>query len=793
MKVSLNWIRDYVDFTDNIKEYTEKLTMSGTKVEGYEVIGENIKNVVVGKVLSTVHHPNSDHLTICRVDVGGERPLQIITGASNVKAGDMVPVCKDGAVLPDGKVIKKGKLRGELSEGMLCSLQELELTKHDFPYADEDGIFILQEDCKVGEDIRDALMLKDVLVDFELTFNRPDCLAFLGIARETAATFKTRLNYKELFVKPKNNGENASDYISVRVENPVLCPRYTARVVKNVKIAPSPLWMRARLRACGIRPINNIVDITNYVMLEYGQPMHAFDYNFITSKTIVIRNAAEGEKITTLDGIERQLDSSMLCIADGEKAIALAGVMGGENSEITDNTVTVVFESANFNRENIRFTSREVGLRTDSSKRFEKGLPPYNALIAINRACELVELIGCGEVVDGVIDQCSADINPTKVKFEPERINSLLGTDISKSEMAEILSGIDISLEGDYLIVPPYRNDIINTADVAEEVVRLYGLDNINGNLFAGEATEGKLTENYDFLQKINKAMTALGFYEIYTYSLTSPALFDQIRLPETDKRRDVIRLLNPIGDETSVLRTTPLPSLLGCLETNFNRRILSAKLFETATVYAKDGEGMSREWRILCMGYYGSGDFYEIKGYVEELLKFLGITGYTITKEDSLATYHPGRCAKVVVGSDEIGIFGQLHPLVSREFGLDDGVYAAEIEVDLLRKHHAKQKQYVPIPVYPAVERDLSLVMDEDIQAGEVISLISAAAGKYLESVKVFDVYRGKGIGEGKKSMAFRLTFRKEDGTLNDSEVEKEIQSILTGLKQEKGIVIRS
>lgn len=795
MKVSLNWIRDYVDFTDNIKEYTEKLTMSGTKVEGYEIYGENIKNVVVGKIISTTPHPDSDHLTICQVDVGGEKPLQIVTGATNVKAGDIVPVCKHGAVLPDGKVIKTGKLRGVVSEGMLCSVSELDLTKHDFPYAEEDGIFLIDETdvkCKVGDDIRDALILNDVLVDFELTFNRPDCLAFLGIARETAATFKTALKYKEPFVAPKNNGETAADYVSVRVENPTLCPRYTARVVKNVKIAPSPLWLRARLKACGIRPINNIVDITNYVMLEYGQPMHAFDYNFITSKTIVIRNAAEGEKITTLDGVERQLDSSMLCIADGEKAIALAGIMGGENSEITDSTTTVVFESANFNRENVRLTSRKVGLRTDSSKRFEKGLPPYNALVAINRACELVELLGCGEVVDGVIDQCFANINPTKVKFEPEKINTLLGTSITREEMADILKWLDITLDGDYLVIPPYRNDIEKTADVAEEVVRLYGLDNITGTNFKGESKEGKFTENYDFLLKVHSALVSLGFNEIYSYSLTSPVFFDKIRLPENDERRNAIKLINPIGDETSVLRTTPLPSLLSCLETNYNRRTLSAKLYETATVYKKAGD-MSEERKVLSLGFYGDGDFYQMKGYIEEILNYFGITGYTVVRDDTGTTYHPGRCAKIVVGNEEIGIFGQIHPLVAGEFGMDCEVYAAEIEINGLLKYHTREKQYTPIPVYPAVERDLSLVMDEDTEAGQVISLIKTYAGKQLEKVNVFDVYRGKGVEAGKKSMAFRLTFRKADGTLNDSEVDGKIQKILLMLKDKNSIVLRS
>ncbi|MDD4124256.1 MAG: phenylalanine--tRNA ligase subunit beta [Eubacteriales bacterium] len=793
MKVSLNWIRDYVDFTDNIGEYTEKMTMSGTKVEGYETLGENIQNIVAGKVLSTEPHPDSDHLTVCKVDTGGESPLQIVTGAVNVKAGDMVPVCINGARLPDGKVIKTGKLRGVLSEGMLCSINELELSLHDFPYADENGIFIMKESCRPGDDIRDVLMLRDVLVDFELTFNRPDCLAFLGIARETAATFGVKLKYREPDISPKNNGETVSDYIAVKVENPALCPRYTARVINNVKIQASPLWMRARLRACGVRPINNIVDITNYVMLEYGQPMHAFDYSFITSKTIVVRNASGGEKITTLDGTVRELDDTMLCIADGEKAIALAGIMGGENSEISDSTAAVVFESANFNRENIRFTSRTVGLRTDSSKRFEKGLPPYNALLAVNRACELVELLGCGEVVNGAIDVCQANIQPTRVKFDPERVNQLLGTNLSKEEMADILKKIEITADGNELIVPPYRNDIINTADVAEEVVRLYGLDNIQGTCFEGRAREGRLTESYGFVGKTGSACVALGFNEIYTYSFISPSFLDKIRLSLNDEKRDVIRLLNPIGDETSVMRTTALPSLLSCMETNYSRRILSAKLFETATVYKKAPDGMSDERKILCMGFYGGGDFYDMKGYIEAVFAFLGITNHAFVRDETGGTYHPGRCALITAGGKPIGIFGQIHPLTAKEFGLDCEVYAAEIEINGLYENRTREPQYIPVPVYPAVERDLALVMNEDTEAGEVISLIRKYSGKFLTGVEVFDVYRGKGIEAGKKSIAFRLTYRKSDGTLNDGEVDGAVNKVLRRLQEDKEIVIRS
>ena len=791
MKVSLDWIKDYASFPADIREYTEGMTMSGTKVEGWEDTAEGIENIVVGKVLSLERHPDSDHLWVCSVDVGGERPLQIVTGAQNVNAGDIVPVCLDGAKLPDGKSIKTGKLRGVLSEGMLCSLGELGLTLHDFPYAVEDGIFIMQEDCKPGDDIRDALKLRDVLVDFELTFNRPDCLAFLGIARETAATFRTPLRYTEPHVEPKNDGDDVKNYVSVKVENTSLCPRYTARAVKNVKIAPSPLWMRARLRACGVRPINNIVDITNYVMLEYGQPMHAFDHEFIKSRSIVVRNACENESITTLDGAVRALDRSMLVIADGERAIALAGVMGGENSEINDSTKTVIFESANFNRENIRFTSRAVGLRTDSSKRFEKGLPPYNTLPAIERACQLVELLGCGEVVDGIIDVCNTCVAPYKVDFKPERINQILGTSLSEKEIADILALIGFEAKDGKVTVPPYRTDIVNTADLAEEVGRLYGVDRIEGTLFECRAAEGHITPVRQLCDTLGDCCTGLGYSEIYTYSFISPLWFDKIRLPAGDARRDVITVRNPLGDETSVMRSTALPSMLSCMALNYSRHNLRAKLFETATVFRKSGE-MSDERRILCLGSYGKGDFFDLKGDIAAILAALGIDNAAYVRCDSEHSYHPGRCAAVYAGDVRLGVMGQIHPLVADEFGLECECYAAEIEVNALLACR-REPNYTPIPVFPASERDLALVMGEDTEAGGVCELIKKNGGKALVSVSVFDVYRGKGVEEGKKSVAFRLLFRLPDKTLSDEEVDKAVAKILKRLSEDAGIELRS
>ncbi len=793
MRVSLNWIKDYVDINVNTRDYTEAMTMSGTKVESFENLGDDVQNIVVGKIISTEKHPDSDHLIICQIDISEENKLQIVTGAQNVKAGDIVPVCKNGAVLPDGKVIKTGKLRGVLSEGMLCSLGELGLDKHDFPYADEDGIFLLEEDCKLGDDIRDVCMLKDTVVDFELTFNRPDCLAFTAIARESAAALNQPFKYTEPVCPVNGDGDDISNYLSVDVNDTALCPRYTAKAVKNVKIGPSPLWLRARLRACGVRPINNIVDITNYVMLEYGQPMHAFDHTFIKSKNIIVRRANENESITTLDSTERKLDTSMLVIADGEKPIALAGIMGGENSEINDNTTTVIFESANFNRENIRLTARTVGLRTESSRRFEKGLPAYNTMLAINRACELVKELCCGDVVDGVIDINNADINPTRVKFAPERINQILGTNISRDEMANILSRVEMTVDGDELIVPPYRNDIINTADVSEEVVRLYGLDNIEATLFECRAVEGKLTNYQKFIRSINDICTGLGFDEIYTYSFISPKMLDKIRVPADDVRRDTIKITNPLGDDTSVMRTTALPSILDALMHNYNHRIPSCRLFECATLYQKSDDAMSYETKSLAVAFYGSGNFYDMKGYIEAILNHLGVMDYRIQSDTENTSYHPGRCAKVLIGDKKVGSFGQIHPSVAAEFELDTDVYAATLDVTKMYGKSENDKHYKPLPMFPGIERDLALVMDKDIEAQSVIDSIMRYANKSLCSVTVFDVYTGKGIEEGKKSVAFRLTFRLPDKTMNDAEVEQSVSKILKKLKENQDIDIRS
>ncbi|MBQ9848535.1 MAG: phenylalanine--tRNA ligase subunit beta [Clostridia bacterium] len=793
MEVSLNWLKDYVNIPADIKTFCDGMTMTGTKVEGYKLLGSDIEKVVVGKIMSTEPHPDSDHLIICQIDVGAAEKLQIVTGAQNVKAGDIVPVCLDGARLPGGKVIKTGKLRGVLSQGMLCSLSELGLTAHDFPYAIEDGIFILQEDCKLGDDIRDVCLLNDTVVEFELTFNRPDCLSYLGIAREVAATFGEKANIPCPKVKETPDAKKASDYIKVNVQNTELCPRYTARVVKNVKIGPSPLWLRAKLRAAGVRPINNIVDITNYVMLEYGQPMHAFDYEYIKSREINVRNAAEGEEIVTLDGVTRKLTSDMLVIADGSRAVALAGVMGGENSEITDSTGTVVFESANFARESIRKTSKAVGLRTESSAKFEKGLPACNTLPAVDRAAELVEMLECGEVVEGIIDINNADIDERVVAYDRARINALLGTAIPDEEMDKLLASVElVPDQNGGLLVPPYRSDIINTADIAEEVVRLYGFDNIEPTMFFGNADLGGRSEVEAFRYRINDAMAGLGYCESCTYSFVSPRSLDKINVPAESELRDFIRLINPLGEDTSVMRTHPLPSMLEVIARNVSRKVSKCKMSEIMTLYYRAGD-LSVEKKSLCFAFTPDcGGFYELRADAEALFTRLNISSREYVAVTDDPSFHPGRCADIKVGATVIGRIGEVHPLVCENYDLPKGVCAAIIPVEPLLASVRTERSYIPLPVYPSMERDVALICDKDQEAGKLIADIRSYAGKSLEDAFVFDVYSGKGVEEGKKSVAVRLVFRLADKTLTDEEADAGVKKILKKLESEQNIVLR-
>ena len=794
MKVSLNWLKDYVKFDLSDRDYAELMTGTGTKVETIERLGEDIENVVAGRINSVTPHPDSDHLVICIVDVGGEKPLQIVTGAQNVNAGDLVPVCLNGAKLPGGKVIKTGKLRGVVSEGMLCSLSELGLTVHDFPYAIEDGIFIMQEPCRLGDDIRDVLRLRDTVVDFELTFNRPDCLALLGIARETAASAGVPLEYSAPEVHTAGDGDDISNYLSVTVKEPALCPRYTARAVKNVRIEPSPLWMRARLRACGIRPINNIVDITNYVMLEYGQPMHAFDASYISSKSIVVRRAAEGERITTLDGNVRELTTDMLCIADGEKPVALAGIMGGENSEITDKTATVILESANFSRSSIRRTSRAVGLRTDASRRYEKGIPPCTTMSAIDRACELITQLGAGTIIDGTIDVCNADVDSRTVDFDYKKINALLGIELSEAEMRALLEKLFFRFDGDgRMIVPPYRGDIINTADIAEEVARFFGYNNLPVTLMRGQTTRGGLNTKQKAEVLATSTCRRLGYSEIMTYSFISPTYYDKIRMPKDSSLRNSLKILNPLGEDTSIMRTTILPSMLEIIARNHSYRNKAARLYELGKIYLPREDGLADEPKYLSLGAYGDGvDFFSFKGSIETLLHELRITDVKYVACTDNDSYHPGRCAKVYAGETYLGVFGQIHPLVAANYGMDTEVYTAELSFDAMYEKRGDIPVYQPLPKFPAVTRDIAVVCDEAVTVGALEESIRRGAKGLLKDVSLFDIYRGPGVAIGKKSVAFNLVLRADDRSLTGEEADEDVQSILAALKADHNAVLR-
>ena len=898
MNLSRKWLEEFVHVDASDKEFAEAMTLSGSKVELTHDLGAEISNVVVGRVLSMVRHPNSDHMWICQVDVGRDEPVQIVTGAWNVHVGDLVPAALHKSTLPGGKKIEKGKLRGEVSNGMMCGLSELGLDERDFPYAAivpaallndykpldpnkpsisadiqpgdkvfgpvvcakvlecapqpdgsfhtcldlggataapdtacpnlhegdlvayntktdaictladlraeqaefphciPDGIFILREDCKPGDDIKPVINADDHVVEFEITPNRPDCLSVIGLAREVSATFDAPLQLHQPVVK---GGADGSLVELLDVETPAadLVPRYTARMVRNVKIAPSPKWMRERLRSMGVRPINNIVDITNYVMLEYGQPMHAFDYRYVKGGKIIVRRAEEGEKLTTLDGKEHVLTASHLVIADETRAVGLAGIMGGENSEIVDDTTDVVFESACFDGTCIRKGALALGMRTEASAKFEKGLDPMNTLPAVERACELVELLGAGEVVDGVIDILNFVPQPTVLKLEPEKINALLGTDIAAGEMVSILKKLDFQVEGDQVTVPSWRGDVLRMADLAEEVARFHGYNNIPTTLMRGETTLGGYSDEQKLENRLGAVCRACGYDEIITYSFISPACYDKIRWPGDYAQRKSFQILNPLGEDTSIMRTTTLPSMLEILTRNWNYRNKSAKLYELARVYLPGGEdGLANEAKVLTLGAYGEDmDFYAMKGVVEAVLKdiraadvhFEGPTG-----APSDASWHPGRCATVWSGSDCIGIFGQIHPLVARSYGVDGELYCAELSFDELLNGRGADPEYVPLPKFPAVTRDIAVVCDNTVTVGQLEDCINRGAKGLLKEVELFDIYTGAPIPEGKKSVAFNLTLRSDDRSLTAAEADEDVKSVLELLEKELGAVLR-
>ncbi len=801
MNLSRNWLSDFVDVSDiDNKTYCDRLTITGSKVEGYEMLGEDIENVVVAKVTAMEKHPDSDHLWVCRLDAGEKygHDIQIVTGAQNVFVGACVPAALPVAKLPGDVVIKAGKLRGVESNGMLCSMGELQLTTHECPGKSEDGILILDEEYenRIGEDIRDALMLRDTSVEFEITSNRPDCLSVIGLARETAVSFDRELKFKAPVVKGAGDGDSIDNYLKVGISAPDLCYRYAAKIIKNVKIAPSPLWMRMRLRASGVRPINNIVDITNYVMLEYGQPMHAFDYKQLDGAAIDVRRAADGETFRSLDDQDHTLDSSMLVIADSKKACALAGVMGGANSEITDTTATVVFESACFNGASVRVTAKKNGMRTESSARFEKGLDPENCMAGLLRACELVEELDAGDVVDGIIDVYPAPVVPTVLPFTPDRYNEFLGMNIPVAHMEATLKGLGCQLENGKITVPTFRADLGCMNDIAEEVCRIYGYDKIESSTMNAETTLGGRSDKQRFEVACEQALVGMGVSQIHTFSFISPKYYDKIRMPVDSPLRRSVTISNPLGEDTSVMRTTALPSMMEVLARNNNFNNESAALFEIAKIYLprESANELPDEQGVLTIGLYGNTDFYALKGICENILRLAGIKNATYTAESDNPSYHPGRCAKVLAEDGTLlGVFGQTHPLMAENYGMSMPVYVAELAYDTIFAKANTEKAYKPLPKYPATTRDFSFVCDEDMEVGTIEGVMARAGGKLVEDVTLFDIYRGPQVGENKKSVSLRVTLRASDRTLTVEEADKVSKKILNDLKFKMGLELRS
>ena len=794
----MNWLKDFVSTEGiDIKDYCDKLTYTGSKVEGYEILGDDIKNVVVGKIVEIVKHPDSDHLLICQLDAGEGSIRQIVTGAQNVFEGAVVPVAKAPANLPGGITIKAGKLRGVESNGMLCSIGELGLTEHDMPGADNSGIFILNDyipaDTALGTDIREVLMLSDKVVEFEITSNRPDCLSVIGLARESAVSFDLPMTLPA--PKVTESDGDISDYLSVDVEDGRLCRRYAARVVKNVKIAPSPLWMRMRLRASGVRPINNIVDITNYVMLEYGQPMHAFDYAMLDGSHIIVRNAGEGERFMSLDDKEHILNSKNLVIADEKKAVALAGVMGGANSEIKDGTVTVVFESACFDGASVRLTAKSQGMRTESSARFEKGLDPENCMAALERACELVTLLGAGEIVGGCIDVYKGKKECAKIPLEAERMNRFLGVELEKDYMIKVLTDLGCTVEDDIITVPSWRDDLVEMNDIAEEIIRIYGYNEIRSTPFVGAVKAGALTPRQAFKARAHQLITGMGFMQSNTFSFVSPKNDDRIALADNSPLRSHVVISNPLGEDTGVMRTSLIPCVMDVLEHNNAHNVARAMVYELAHIYLPDEnpENLPAEPYMIAMGFYGAGDFYTLKGMVDALLGALGIKKLRYAACTDDPTFHPGRCASVIArGNMVIGTLGQIHPEVASNYGISSPVYMAYLPFETLFEISDTKKQYKALPKFPATARDLSFVCDRSLEVGSVEEVIRKASGKLIENVELFDIYTGERLGADKKSVSFRLTFRAPDRTLTDEDVNKAIDKVLASLEKQLGISIR-
>ncbi len=779
MYLSKKWLNDFVKVDDvDTKVLCDKLTLSGSKVESFKSEGGKIDKIITGKVTSIEKHPNADKLLVCSVDIGANEPLQIVTGAHNLKVNDIVPVAVDGSTLYNGTKIKKGKLRGVTSNGMLCSLGELGLSKHDFPEAVENGIFVIQTPCELGQDVKNVIGFNDTVIDFEITPNRPDCLSVIGLVRETSATLGRPLNLHT--PKVKGDAKFPLD-LKISVEDKKLCPYYSARIVSDVNLKPSPAWMRERLRAMGVRPINNIVDITNYVMLEYGQPLHAFDLTTISGNEINVRLAFDDEKIVTLDGVERNLSKNDLIIADNEKPLAIAGVMGGENSGINKNTKEIVFESANFFGPYVRVSSKKFNLRSESSARFEKGLDPNLCSIALDRACELVEELGAGKVTEKVFAVDSVNEKQVKIPLDCEFINRFLNINLSKEEMIEILSKIDCRVVNDEVVVPSYRSDLKLKNDIAEEIARFYGYNKILSTPLKG-SMNGGLSRKQKFKEKVKSTMMALGLSEIMTYSFVSPKSYDKLLIASESKLRDYIEIKNPLGEDTSVMKTVAISTVLETLSRNFNYKNQNAKLFEVAKEYFKRGEdSLANEPEKLVAGLYGENvDFFYVKGVVEELLNVFKIRNYDVISCDSVPYYHPGRCAEISFNGKTLGIVGEINPLVLENYEIKKRAYAFEFCIDDLFEFSNFEVEYKQIPRYPSVERDIAVICDKDLPAINLENVAKQSAGKFLEEVCIFDVYTGNQVPEGKKSVALKLTLRSNDGTLTDEQVQSTVKKVM-------------
>ncbi len=795
MLVPLKWLRDYVDIDIDTQEFADMMTMTGSKVEKVDFFGKETNGVEVCKILEIEQHPDADRLKVTKVEVANGEILQIVTNATNIKVGDYVPVARIGAVLPGDFKIKKGKLRGVLSEGMFCGAEELTIPSAFVEDHKKDGIYILdhQDSFELGMDVRDVLGINDALIEFEITSNRPDCRSIIGIAREAAVTLGKELKYPEIKVQACD--EEMSFEIDIQTD---LCKRYCGRVVKDVKVGPSPYWMQRKLIEAGMRPISNIVDITNYVMLELGQPLHAFDLDDIKYNKMTVKMAEEGEKFTTLDGVERTLTSDMLVIGNQDKTLDLAGIMGGENSEIKDTTTSIFIEGASFAKENIRATSKKLGLRTEASSRFEKGIDINLAEEAVNRACQLIEELGCGTVLNGMLDYYPQKEEVQKVTVNPVRINKLLGVNVPMDQFINILESLEfkcnlVSSEVLELEVPTFRLDITEDADILEEIARIYGYDNIPSASLEGNATAGVKTDKQKFIDNVKSNSIACGLNEILTYSFVSPRGVDKINLPADDEKRNFVKIMNPLGEETSVMRTTLIPNMLDVISTNISHKVEEVSAFECGNTFIPQ-EGLPIETKKYCVGMYGKEvDFFVLKGVIESVLNNVGLKGYEIEPETTNLTFHPGRCAKIVYNNIYIGTFGELHPDVIEKYNLGQRVYVAEINIDTVFENLNLTKSYNPLPKYPSTSRDIALIVKDEVFVKQIEDIIKANGEDLVESYKLFDVYKGAQIEEGHKSIAYSITYRSKDKTLTDEDVAKVHEKILSELSEKLNANLRS